>query len=322
MSTNRVDALANNLAKAGGADRIEGALDAFDLSSATEEEKESWYHLRGITAYQRGDREEAHRRFLIARDHYPRSPMIAFSLGQEEEFVGNLDRAFELFHEVRFPGAPANFVLAAARYAYLWNRLSDGLTFLESIFAAYEKVGILDDHYLYVRGLPFFSSTWLTAATLHRLQGTIDVLRRRTEAWSKTLRDYDFGALLAALDLDPGRRRAELERRIREWEGKKWPTGFARVELAVLESQAADSLASAEAALTRVTLGEHDHGWLADILLLASCAARERFGAPDEECISRFLQRQQYLFEPEHVFRFHLVEYQERLKPRYRARRG
>ncbi len=70
-----------------------------------------------------------------------------------------------------------------------------------------------------------------------------------------------------------------------------------------------------------VRLDANDHRWLADIHLLARCAAHERFGRLDEDLISEFLRRQPYLFEPEHIFRFHLVDYQERLKPRYRAPR-
>lgn len=71
MKTNRVDELANRLAKQGQTDRIESALNEFDPSGASEEERESWYHSLGITAFQRGDRQEARRRFREARGHFP-----------------------------------------------------------------------------------------------------------------------------------------------------------------------------------------------------------------------------------------------------------
>jgi len=59
---------------------------------------------------------------------------------------------------------------------------------------------------------------------------------------------------------------------------------------------------------------------LADIRTLAKSEIAHRFSQPDVEKkhVDEFMARQAMLFEPDIALNFHLLRYQERLKPRYR----
>jgi hypothetical protein len=55
--------------------------------------------------------------------------------------------------------------------------------------------------------------------------------------------------------------------------------------------------------------------------VLARAEVAGRFGHADKESQlqGEFLQRQATLFEPDHALNFHLLVYQEKLKPRYQG---
>ena len=62
---------------------------------------------------------------------------------------------FACFDGCVFPKVPSSYVLAAARYAYLWGDAERGSKYVAPIADAYFQLGIVDDHFLYVRGLPY-----------------------------------------------------------------------------------------------------------------------------------------------------------------------
>jgi len=74
--------------------------------------------------------------------------------------------------------------------------------------------------------------------------------------------------------------------------------------------------------LGAVTLASTDNPWLDDVRTLAFAEAAHRFGDAEEEQarIDAFLQRQPMLLQPDVALRFHLLRYQEHLKPRVVAR--
>jgi hypothetical protein len=69
--------------------------------------------------------------------------------------------------------------------------------------------------------------------------------------------------------------------------------------------------------LSNVTLSEDDFPWLNDIRNLALAEVAHRLGdsAIEKEYIKTFLLRQSMLFEPDIALNFHLLRYQENLKP-------
>ena len=84
-----------------------------------------------------------------------------------------------------------------------------------------------------------------------------------------------------------------------------------------------DDLSLAEKKIYEIKIGEQDFPWLADIRLLAMCEieSRKGNGKKEERLISEFLEKQPLLFEPEHVVSFFFMDYQEKLKDRYRKAR-
>lgn len=301
---------------------LERELENLDRAKLSQPELESWWHVYGIAAFRAGCETEATARFEEAYRRFPKSPHIRFSLGQQYVNACQLDRGFELFRSCVFPEVPHGYVLAQVRYAYLWNRYEDGLLMLRPFFKAYQELKILDDHFLYVRGLPFFGAWWSYLAALSVLRGNTKELESVTAYVSANCHDYDFDYLKAELvayrDDNPHVMLPLVEKRL-EGVRPDFPNGYSFMKRAVIKGRTATSQDEAEALLDGVALKENDPPWLADIRTLAKAEIAHRFSKPDIERkrIDEFMAKQAMLFEPDIALNFHLLRYQEHLKPRY-----
>jgi tetratricopeptide (TPR) repeat protein len=257
----------------------------------------------------------------------PTSKLLKFSLGQEYEFQGDVENMLSCFDEAQFPEAPSSHVICEARYAYLWGRFDKAASYVRPILTAYWQVRVLDDHFLYIRGLPFFGQVWAYFAAFARLTGNYAELEAITDRARANCSDFDFEALIADLgafrtgNYDAIKRK--LQDAIQQAQQSRWPTGYQRVKLAVLNGQDAASYSDAKRILDSVVLEKNDFQWLTDILLLAACEAARKHGHGDKEAelVGRFMARQPLLFEPNHAVNFNLLGYQETLKIRYQATR-
>jgi tetratricopeptide (TPR) repeat protein len=325
---NRVEDLANQLMRKGRTKELEGQLRALDFPALSRPEQESWWHLFGIVAFSEGRDAEAFERFKEAHARYPKSAPIRFSLGQQYLRARDVNRAFELFRACRFPDISREFALTQARYAYLWDRYDDGFQFLRPFYDAYRELKILDDHFLYVRGLPFFGQWWSYFAALSILSGVTTELDRVTQFAIKNFHGFDLHALhieLRAYRQDlPELMVPLMEKRLAETAGGGAPTGYTRMNLAVAKSRMAHTIGAAEGIVDAVQLTEQDFPWLEDIRTLAKAEAARRFHRSDLEAarISAFRARQPLLFEPDIALNFHLLRYQEYVKPLYRKDAG
>ena len=303
-------------------DLFEQELQKFDPSRLTRKEKETWHLYWGITAFRRGDRAEAFRRFTEAYEACPESQEIRFSLGQEYEARGDIDKMLELFGSCEFPHISSRHVLTASRYAYLWSRFEKAADFLQPIFKAYFALGIADDHFLYVRGLPFFGETWSYLLCYSILTRNLRSIRDFTGEAKARLSDYDFDKLILFLDCweseDFGAKITELEAIIAK-ENQQFPLGYQRVQLASLKSLRELN----PALLTHVVVDERDFPWLEDVLLIhrARIANISNDNLKESQLVDKFFERQPMLFEPDHASTFAFVHYQETLKDRYQASR-
>jgi hypothetical protein len=323
--SNRVEDLANTLDKEGRAKDLERELQRLDYSSFSPVEQETWWHLYGITAFHDGRDAVALQRFQEAHEKFPGSARIRFSLGQQYIRAREIDRGFELFRTCVFPTIPREFALAQARYAYVWSRYADGLAFIRPFFDAYRQLKILDDTFLYMRGLPPFGRWWSHFAALSILSGDVTELESVTTFVVENCHDYDLEYLQAELkayrDDRPEHMLAPLEKRLRGIPGD-FPTGYTRMNIAVVKARRAGTFDDARAELMGVALSPHDFPWLEDIRTLALAEAAHRFGDPAREAerIISFLERQPMLFEPDIAVEFHLLRYQQLLKPTVTAR--
>ena len=321
----RVDDLARRLQREERIRDLERELQALDVPSLSAAEQESWWHLFGIAAFQEGRDAQALGRFGEAHRRFPQSAKIRFSLAQQHVRARDVEKAFQLFRTCRFPEISREYALAQARYAYLWGRYADGLEFLKPFFEGYRKLKILDDHFLYVRGLPFFGQWWSYLASLSILSGEMNELERVTKYAAKNCYDYDFGRLqlelLAYREDTPDVLIESLESQLGELKGGPLPSGYTAMNLAVARSRIAPGFDAAEQILDAVALTERDFGWLEDIRTLAKALAARRFDRPalEQERIAVFRAQRPMLFEPDIALNFHLLRYQEHLKPWYRG---
>ena len=313
-----VDEVVNRLVTARNTDDLESELRKFDPSRLSGTEKETWHLHWGIAAFRRGDRHEAFRRFVEAVAACPDSESIRFSLAQEYEARGEPDKMVELFCSCHFPAISSRHLLVASRYCYLWQRIDDAASFLRPIFDAYFTLGIADDHFLYVRGLPFFGETWSYLLAYSLLRRDFHEIVDVTSSAKAKLSDYDFDRLSLFLDCckteDFTPKIQELERTLANADSR-FPHGFQRVQLASLKS----IHESNPALLAEFSFGAQDFPWLADVLLIhrARIANVTQDESEERRLIDAFIHKQPMLFEPDHAANFAFVTYQETLKPRY-----
>lgn len=326
-SSNRIDELANRLQQAGAIGRLEEELKRFDPETLDGVEKEAWYHLYGIVPFRVGNRALAFERFQEGLRQCPGSGFLRFALGQEYEFRADVHNMFACFDQAKFPSIPAKYALAQARFAYLWSRLDKALSYIEPLIPPYRSLKILDDNFLYMRGLPFFSQTWAYLAAFHQLLGSLASLRKLTKQMQAECSDFDFEDLnveLTALETqDKSDIQARLEVSITKWRENNWPTGYLLMRYEVLKSQTTHDVVEAERGLDSVNLAQNDFPWLDDMRLLAKCelAHRNKDGLREEQLLDDFFRRQPLLFEPDHAVNFSLLKYQEDLKPKYQRLR-
>lgn len=305
---------------------VETALAQFYPAELTEAEKEAWHHCYGMAAFQRYEREVAFQRFFEGLKQCPDSGNIAFSLGQEYEYKGYPDYMIDLFDRAIFPKVSATFSLAEARYAYLWNRPEKALTYIEPIFDAYFQLRILDDTFLIIRGLPMFSETFSCFAACCILMGNSGAVAEQLKQVRKKCSDeYGFDLIQAkvtgAASGDYAPLLNVLKINLPLYHKQNAPAGYPTLMQNILLAQASQDLDQAERILASTAFGEKDFPWLDDMRLLARCQLEYRRKNTDGEemLIREFMNKQTLLFEPGHVFDFNLLDYQERLKPRYQA---
>jgi tetratricopeptide (TPR) repeat protein len=315
------DELANRLQREGRADQLERELQRYNPDRLGPKDKANFYHLWGIAAFRRGDRTTAFERFKQGLEKCPDSAEIRFSLGQEHEARREIEQMFACFDRCVFPKVPSSYVLAAARYAYLWGDAERGAQYLAPIAEAYFQLGIADDHFVYVRGLPFFGQTWsylVAFAWMARSYGPVDDLLERCKS---KLSDYDFDRL--GLLYDCHKRSdymAYVERLTQRLHGldPRFPSGYERTQLVALRATKSSDTASAIAELESIALAENDFPWLRDIALVHKARLYWKTGSEDEAVTrSQFMSKQRMLFEPDHAYAFGFLDYQERLRPLY-----
>jgi hypothetical protein len=318
-STNRVEELANKLHQERRGNEIESALQKFEYKNLNEREKESWHHLMGIEAMRRGESSLALKRFQEAVEIFPESQMIRFSLAQEQLDQGKIDEAFRNFDLCSFPKIPARWALAQARYAYLWNFPERGLNCLRPIFKAYFDLKIADDHFLYVRGLPFYGQTWNHLLCFAWMKRDFSECETVTNESASQLTDHDFDGHKLLLGCFRNANFApfaeKLRNSIEESSKQNWPIGFQKMQLAGVIADLEQDFSAAEKTISEVQLKPNDFTWLEDVRTILLAKLNHKHGRSDEETYKlKFLQKQKLLFEPDHAVSFFLLEYQELLK--------
>jgi tetratricopeptide (TPR) repeat protein len=318
------DELANRLQREGRIEQLEQELGKYSPRKLGPKDRESYYHLWGITAFRRGDRPTAFARFKQGLEACPDSAVIRFALGQEYEFRRQTDEMFACFDACTFPHLWSRYVLAAARYAYLWGRPEKGVAYLQPIADAYFELRIADDHFVYVRGLPFFAQTWSYLVAFAWMQNSYDSTDELLARAKARLSDYDFEPLetfyIGHKQSDYTSYIVELDDRLKKHDSR-FPTGYLRTQLAALRVVQERDPEMGLSEFDNIVLAKNDFAWLAEIALAHKARAYWKSNRIDEEQRTRteFVRRQPLLFEPDHAFVFAFLDYQERLRAMYQS---
>lgn len=320
----RVQELVDRLQKQKRLGALGPELERLELAAPNAREARDLDFYRGIAAFRAGDRPAAFARFSSAAERHPDDAEIQFSLGQEHEFRGERDAMLAGLRRAPFPKVPSSYALMSARYCYLWDLPEDGLAFLEPVLAAYLALGVADDHFVYVRGLPFFSETWGTALAFWKALARLDEAKRRLAEFQRRLTDFYDEPIALQLDALISGDDSALIARDREWAAKRDPfVGYFETRLAIREAARAEPREGLKT-LDGFAPSRPTYPWLDAMRALAraACARRAGESAREEELLAEFLAAQPLLFEPHHALDFGLLDYQDSLKPRYRAARG
>jgi hypothetical protein len=324
MTRETPDQLANRLQREGGIDQLEENLKQYDPAKLGPKERESYHHIWGITAFRRGDRAEAFRRFKEGLASFPDSQVLLFSLGQEYEWRREIDQMLACFDRCSFPQLGGNYVMAMARYAYLWDRPAEGAKFLQSIKDAYFKLGIVDDNFLYMRRLPFFGQTWSYLVAFAWMKKDFSMADEFLVSAKARLAEYNYDALesfyrcLKANDYGLEIQRLQNELRTQD---KRFPAGYQQTKLAALQALSNRDPVQVAAILDAVAFESHDFPWLSDVVLVHRARSFWVAGnsAAEKPPRDSFLAKQKLLFEPDHAANFAFLDYQETLKPLYQT---
>ena len=225
--------------------------------------------------------------------------------------------AIKYFKQVKSSSLEGRTILLIARLCYLWGFYSEGLSFLEPIFETYYELKIVDDHFLFMRGIPDFGEAFANKAVFAKLINKPKLIIDELEKAKTELQDYPFLILEENLSAFLT---GDWVKVIKTIDKDEQSLGFNPTLKALIESRLADAFESATTILENVKLTENDFHWLQDILLLGKAEAASRFNrkAEEKKYQDAFLKRQPMLFEPNHVFNFGLDEYQEKLKLIYK----
>ncbi len=307
--------------------RLGEALDRLKTEKLTRDEREMWWHSRGLVEFQSQNRDAALQYFEEGARRFPESVPLLFSLGQEYEAKGKIDEARDCWDGIKLAEAHGSMMLAIARYLYLWGYHGEAQVTIQPLFDRYYALGNVDDHFLYVNGLPFFDESFGYRASFALLTGRPEIASKELSRVREELPAYDTSALRLYLDAARTGEWSPVLERLREYlateDSEKYPTGYQRMQQAVIKARQSSSLEEAMALLDDVVLSKRDFAWLEQIRDVTRAEAAHRFGedAEEDRWLHRLFEKQPLLFEPHHAFRFDLLTYQELLKSRYQAGR-
>jgi tetratricopeptide (TPR) repeat protein len=316
---NRVNDYVNSASQSEGLFRLfalEKGLLKLARKKLSKDELVSWHAMWVATAFRRGDRTESYDRALQASIAFPEEPEIAFALGQESEYRGDIEQMLGCFRKAEFPATSAHHALSMCRYCYLHGQFEEGVRHIQPLLDVYFELRIADTTFLYIRGLPFASVTFATAICLFLLSNGMDEALALIKKGNSELTDHSMEYLIELVKwhMKPGGTipvTAPNEPVIYD--------GIGLARRAVWEARLEHDPQSAQRHLARVEIPKESHKWVPDLLLLAQAESmfRAENSEGEERALKLFLSKQPLLFEPNWAFEFGFIEYQERVKRKF-----
>ena len=326
---NRVNDLLNRLIKGPNPPLIEPELQRMNYSSLSEKEKEKWHEVYAVEAFRRHDRAEALKRFQEGYKLFPDSSGIIFGLGQEYSVIGDVEKMIAMFDKLDFPGVSGNHIIKASTCCYLWDRHDKSIEYLMRLLKHYYDYGFADPTFLYLRKLPAYDDLWANLGVAFELTNNLDEFMKITCESKLRLREYHFDRFITFLECVQNDNYEKVIKQSHEYREncnrKKISDTYEdynSVRLAVLEARSANSHLEAERILDQVQIVSKDRGWYDGVLLLAKCGLANKFGDLQKENVLRaeWLSEPRALLNPDTLFHFRLIHYQELIKKEYLKR--
>ena len=192
---NQVDDIVKKFFQPEKLEVLKDELDKLKKEDLTEEELTSWFNFKGTIESQLGNHKSARAYFKEGCERFSDSSILQFNLGMELELIGEIENCKKRFESVKAQDVDSRILLTIARIHYLWNYYQEGLEILQPIFKTYYDLGIADDHFLIIRGLPTYSESFANIAVLSKLNNQSDLALRELENAKKSLHDYPFSFL-------------------------------------------------------------------------------------------------------------------------------
>lgn len=325
----KVERVVSKYVEAGDPKGLRDALAGMNRVLLDSEEQAAWFRYMAVVEYRLGNEEKAFQIIQDGIEEFPDSDHLNFFMGEVHEKTGRFDKALEHFKKVNIHNVEGHFLIEIARMCYLWDCPARGQRALDDVFQRYHELGIADDHYVFMRGLPFFDVTFGYRVVLSKLEGDLKIAFEELQLARRRLSDYEFDyaiepTLKAWITGNWKPVIESLTERIRESEEHGYPNASERMRKAVLESRLSPSLADSFNLLASVEITDRDSRWLKDVRTLAKAETCHRHGDAEREqgFLHDFFSSQPKLFEPDQVFWFDFYDYQEKLKRIYRERKS
>ncbi len=243
--------------------QLKEELDNLKFENLSRLEWEDWYYARSAVEFRIGRRKEAFHYAKEGTEKFPQSSKLSYCLGQEYEAQGKVEEMIVCFRKVKpSPEIGASYLMTMARYCYLWGKFEEAQEIIQPVFDTYHALKIADDHFLYIRGLPFFSEAFGFRALFGLLSKKLEVAVKELLLSKKDLADYPFEmedrTLNAVISGNWDPVIDDLETYLTGPEGVAGPAGYPAMLLAVLLGRRADSVDKAIVLLDGVQLTQDD----------------------------------------------------------------
>ena len=307
-------------------DLLKDKLNDIKEEALKSHELESLFDMKGVLEARFGEINRAIKIYKDACEKIPDSLNLNYKLALLLEKNGEMDTAFKYFSKVASDGELNVYItLTIVRLYYLWGYYTEGLELIQSILKVYYETGIIDDHLVSMRGYPFYSEIFANLAVFAKLTKNPNLAFEEIEKAKKDLKSYPFKRLEDELNPfiseDWTERTKALKKELKQLKEYQTPLGYNLVLQALIKTRQASSYDDAIQNFSSVKITEDDFPWLKDIINLGKAEAANRFNKNNDEqkYQTEFFKKQPLLFEPNHVFRFGLTEYQEKLKEIYQT---
>lgn len=315
-----VEKILDKYANAGDFNSIIRELDNLDFDNLPSEEQEDWYFFRGVSEMRINNRDKALTIFETGFEKIPTSQRLAFSIGQEYEYKGDKDTAIKYFTKVKYSHQTAEFYNRIMQYFYLWSKFDQGIKMIQPILDTIYGLGIIDDTFLHIRELPFFSQIYPAKIVFSYLDnGSVDqdeFIKYKDkfgaeeiepiENLMKALINKDYEPIIVSTQ--------SILERVRK---DKFPSAFQELQIALFQNKKENNLNNGLKRIDKITISDNDFPWLNDVKTLGKAELAGRLGdkQKENELLDKYFETQLLMFEPFISFDFGFVDYQEKIKP-------